>query len=154
MTHPDILRYQMRLDNLFRKFDDLITYPEILSHWSRYLCILVSGYIEESVHVIFREYSRSKSSPYVANYVETKLAAFQNPKMGLILELNGAFNQEWRVELEKEVEGEIKDSINSIVDVRNKVAHGKDVGITPSVLKNYYKNAKKFVCLLETKCST
>ena len=143
----------MRLDSLFKKFDDMVDDHELLAHWSRYLCILVSGYLEESIRTIFREYSRSKSSPYVANYVETKLDSFQNPKMGLILKLNGSFNQKWQKDLEEAVEDEIKDSVNSIVNVRNQVAHGKNVGITPSILKNYYKNAKKLICLLENQCS-
>ena len=152
MTNLEILRNQKRLDYLFTKFDALTEDYELLSHWSRYLCVLVSGYLEESIRILLREYSKTKSTPYVANYVETKLNSFCNPKMGIILGLTGAFSQEWQKNIETAVKGEIKSSVDSIVDIRHKIAHGKNVGITPSILKNYYRNAKKLIRLLEHQC--
>jgi len=153
MTHPEIHSFQSKLDYLFTKLKLLDHDAELLAHWARYLCVLVSGYLEVSIRTIFREYSKSKSSPNVANFVEAKLNAFQNPKMGLILELNGSFSHAWQLDLEKLVKDEIKQSVDSIVNIRNKVAHGQNVGITPSLLKYYYKNAKKLVLLLESQCT-
>lgn len=152
MRNREIASYEMRLDRLFKKFDNLTDDPELLAHWSRYLCILVSGYLEESIRTIFRVYSRTKSSPNVANHVETSLQHFQNPKMELILTLCGSFSQQWRNSLEEISKDEIKDSINSIVNTRNRVAHGEDVGITPGILRNYYKNAKRLIDSLEKEC--
>lgn len=153
MTYKEIISFQMRLDHLFERFKDLSEDPELLAHWSRYLCVLVSGYLEESIQTIYREYSRSKSAPNVANYVESRLKGFQNPKIGKILGLTASFNKEWEQALENTINDEIKHAVDSIVNIRNKVAHGKDVGITPSRLGHYYKRAKDLVNFLCKQCT-
>ena len=152
MTHVEILRYQMRLDHLFTKFDQLTGDAEIMAHWSRYLCVLLSGYLENAIRIIFREYTRGKSAPNVYNYVEHKLNEFQNPKMGRIMDLTASFNTHWFRELEESTDNEMKDVINSIVNIRNQVVHGQDAGITPATLRNYYREAQKFVQQLERQC--
>jgi hypothetical protein len=35
-----------RLDEAFEKGKAFMTEPELQSHWSRYLCVLVSGFLE------------------------------------------------------------------------------------------------------------
>ena len=84
----EIHRQRQRLDSLFlkaREFPD----AELQSHWCRYLCILVSGFLENAVEHCLSEYTRTRSNEYVLNYVQTKLYGFQNPKMGSIIELFG-----------------------------------------------------------------
>ena len=64
MKAKSIWENKLYLDNLFSKGDEIyiklekgITKDdELLSHWSRYLCVLVSGWIEVSVIRIYREY--------------------------------------------------------------------------------------------------
>ncbi len=66
----------------------------------------------------------------VANFVESRLRQFQNPKMGSILDLAGGFSQELRKRLDSNTKGQLGESVNSIVDNRHKIAHGESVGIT------------------------
>ena len=97
--------------------------------------------------------SQKTSALNIQNYVTKQLSNFQNPPSGKISDLVGSFNQEWKRELNDTIEGEIKDSIDSIVNIRNKVAHGEDLGITLSTIKNYYKNAVKLIIFLENQCN-
>jgi hypothetical protein len=91
MKNIEVVRYQQRLDSLFEKVKD-ISDIELQSHWARYLCILVSGYLETSVRAIYNEYSRKRTDENVANYVSSRLKGFQSPKMANIVDLTRAFS--------------------------------------------------------------
>ena len=90
---------KQRLDHLFNKVGLINDDLELQAHWSRYLCVLVSGFIETSVQDIFYEYSKTKSDVFVANFIERSLERFYNPKMEKILNLTGKFNLEWENQL-------------------------------------------------------
>lgn len=155
MSDKEILRYKRQLDDLFTKVSTLDSDLEMQSHWARYLCIRVSGFLEVAVSIIYKKYAKDKAHPFVVNYVEKQLSSFQNPKMEKILNITRSFNPKWAEELELELgnNSEIKDSIDSIVDVRNKIAHGENVGITYIRIKRYYEIAFELVEFLEKQCN-
>jgi hypothetical protein len=155
MSDKEILGYKRQLDDLFTKVSTLDSDLEMQSHWARYLCIRVSGFLEVAVSIIYKKYAKDKAHPFVVNYVEKQLSSFQNPKMEKILNITRSFNPKWAEELELELgnNSEIKDSIDSIVDVRNKIAHGENVGITYIRIKRYYEVALKLVEFLEQQCN-
>ena len=152
MKNKEVVRYKQQLDNLFEKTKFLPEDSEILSHWSRYLCVRVSGFLEVSVRAIYGQYADNKASPFVVNYVKSQLSNFQNPNMEKILNISRAFNPAWAEKLEEITEGEIKDAIVSIVNARHSIAHGGATGITYSKIHNYYRSAIKLVELLEEQC--
>jgi hypothetical protein len=148
----EVLSYEKRLDNLFQQTKSLSDDPFIQSHWARYLCVLSAGYLETSVRLIYSEYARKRSSSQVANYVDAQLRNFQSAKMNNILQLAGMFNPEWKDRLATETNGELSDSVNSIISNRHQIAHGKDTGVSLANLKIWYKNATKVIELLESLC--
>jgi RiboL-PSP-HEPN len=153
MKNIEVVRYKQQLDDLFAKISNLPVEEEIQSHWARYLCIRVSGFLEISISSIYSKYAKDKSAPFVANYIEKKLSSFQNPTMDKITKLVSDFSPEWSEQLKELVDGEIKDSIDSIVAVRNQIAHGGNVGITYVRIGNYYKVAIKLIDILEKQCN-
>ncbi len=154
MSDKEILRYKRQLNDLFDKVSTLESDLEMQSHWARYLCIRVSGFLEVAVSTIYKNYAKDKAAPFVFNYIDKQLSGFQNPNMEKILNITRAFSADWAKEIELELSknSEIKDSIDSIVKNRNKIAHGENVGITYSRMKVYYENALKLVKLLEEQC--
>ena len=145
---------QNKLDNLFAKYstlppDDI----ELHSHWTRYLCVLASGYIEISIRHIYSSYARDKTDPKTAKYISSQLERFRNPKMGNIVSLTRMFDDAWAIELETETEDKIKNSVDSIVNNRHQIAHGRDTNISYSYMKSYYDDAKELIELLMTQCS-
>jgi len=153
MKNIEIVRYQQRLDNLFNRIAIFWEDIELQSHWARYLCILTSGFLEVSVRAIYAQYATTKAAPYIANFVDSQLKGFQNPKMEKILELTRMFNPEWEERLKTATEGELKDAVDSIVANRNKIAHGESVGITYARIHRYYENAVKVVELIDNQCN-
>jgi hypothetical protein len=146
-----IHQQKQRLDELFKTaggFSD----PELQSHWSRYLCVLVCGFLENSVELCLSEYSKRAASPLVSNFVSAKLRNFHSPKMGKILDLIGSFSPNWRTQVETATRGHLSDSVTSIVENRNKIAHGESVGLSIRSLTTYYKDAVEVIDLLEKTC--
>ncbi len=138
-----------RLDSLFTKTANFSDDLELQAHWAKYLCILVSGFIESSIRGIFYNYAKSKSNISVSKFVENNLKLFYNPKMEKILHLTSKFNLEWERELRESTKGELKDSIDSIVANRNQIAHGENVNISFSLMRGYYNNAVKVINKIE-----
>lgn len=153
MKSVEVLRRQQRLDSLFKKITVLSGDIELQSQWARYLCVLVSGFLEASLRIVISEYARKRATDDVGNYVESQLSEFRNPNMERILKLVRSFNPAWADELEATVEGEIKDAVDSIVSNRNIIAHGDDVGISFSRISDYYKRAVKVIDWLNDKTS-
>jgi len=154
MKNIRVISDKQRLDTLFSKIKELPSDDfELKSHWARYLCILVSGFLETGIREIYAEYTRKKASPYVVNYVVAQLNSLQNPKMEKILQLARCFNPEWEKSLRESTEGELKDSVDSIVNNRNQIAHGKQTGITYNTISSYYNDAIKVIELIEKQCN-
>ena len=152
MKNIEIRRYKQRLDSLFQQIPALSEDIELQAHWAKYLCVLVSGFMEISVRTIYSQYAREKAEPRVANFVYSQLKSFHNPKMEKILELTKSFSPEWEDNLRNATEGELKDAVDSIVANRNRIAHGEDVGITYVRMHSYYQNIIKTVRLISEQC--
>lgn len=146
-----IYRQQQRLDELFDRVKDM-TDVELQSHWCRYLCVLTCGFLENSVELCLSEYSKRRCNDNIGNYVQAKLSGFQNPKMGAVLDLFGSFNPEWRIRLDEVTQGQLADSVNSIVGNRHKIAHGDSVSLSLNSLRTYYRDALKVVEIMCSIC--
>ena len=141
-----------RLKATFSRIESLsIEDLETRSDFARYLCVLVSGFVETAVSELAIEYCKMCSSPAVSNYVQSQLTHLQNVKAERLLQLVGSFNPQWRTELEVYIDGSRKDALDSVVDLRNKIAHGESVSVTYIRIKEYYKNIDEIIDFLEVR---
>lgn len=150
-----ILSHRQRLDSLFSKISSVSNLTD-QAEWAKYLCVLVSGFIEESLRILLEEYVSKNSTPNVQKFVGKQISNITNCKTSRILEILGKFNQDWvddfsnQLETNSSIRGEIKDSIDSVIANRHKIAHGKNVGITYTKISTYYNHIKKAVDILES----
>jgi hypothetical protein len=114
--------------------DDL----ELKSDLSKYLCVLVSGFLETAVSTCAIEYCRKRSIPQVAKYATQQLSQIQNLKTEKLLQVVGSFDADWRARLEPFIKDGRKDAVDSVVDLRNKIAHGENVTVTFSRVNDYF----------------
>lgn len=133
--------------------DSLASDPEIQAHWARYLCVLISGFLETSLQDILTQHAECTASKTTARYVARRLGQFQNAKMQQIYDLVGSFDEDWQVRLKSECEGEIAAAIDAIVSNRHSIAHGRDVGMSLVSIKAYYANVVKLLDLVEGRCA-
>jgi hypothetical protein len=150
MSLVDITSQRQRLDELFEKAKGLD--PEVQSHWSRYLCVLISGFLENSVRFTYAEYASYRSHAHVLNFIESNLKGFQNPRMNLILDMAGSFSSDWRNDLKAKTDGQLSDSVTSIVVNRHSIVHGRSVQLSMSVLRQYYDDVRKVIELMRQQC--
>lgn len=145
-------RYRSRLKALFDSIKDLPDDGHLKAHYARYLCILMSGYLEVSVKEVLGGYAKKCTNEKVCKFVSTHVNKLQNPKMEKILELCGAFSINWQEQLTILVEGEIRDAVDSVVNTRNQIAHGQDTGITLTSVQKYFQQLEKLVAHMKDVC--
>ena len=143
-----------RLNATFIRIGSLSTADlEVRSDFARYLCILVSGFVETALSELAAEHCRKRSASTVSNYAQSQLARLQNVKSERLLQLMGAFDPKMRIEIEQFIDGPRKDALDSVVDLRNKIAHGESVGVTYVRIKDYYKRISEIIDFVEAKLS-
>ena len=154
MNNREVARQKQRLDSLFQSTQGASSNDLTLqSHWARYLCILVAGFLENALKEIYSEYIKSKASKPIVDYAVHHLMSLQNPKAQRFLDLAGSFQREWRKELEEFIsEKGRKDAIDSIMKNRHEIAHGKDTGITIARIKTYFDLSIEVVEFIESQC--
>ncbi len=134
----EVSRLRKRLDATFGRMPSSTIDAEIQADYAKYLCVLVSGFLENSIVALLLHYVEKRSAPEVAAFVERELDRWTNPNVEKILQLFGSFNNEWRDTLCAYIVDQRKDSINSIVALRHKIAHGESVGTTLYQVKVHY----------------
>jgi hypothetical protein len=157
MKNRSVYSNKQKLDSLFEhmKVISTLNNAQIESQWATYLCIRVSGLLETSIQSIYTSYCENKAHPNIIKYVLSvfKARRSQNMKPETLLNLAGAFNEHWRIELESYLleEGR-KDAIESIVNLRNNAAHGGTQSTTYSYAKDYYKKVWEVIVFIDNQC--
>ena len=55
------------------------------------------------------------------------------------MQLVGSFDQDWRTRLEEFLKDGRKEAVDSVVELRNKIAHGDNVTVTFTRVFEYFK---------------
>jgi hypothetical protein len=147
-----VIRVRRRLDQTFARIGSVSGDVELQGDFAKYLCILVSNYVENAVAELVLEYVRRRAAPPVVNYVERQLSRFTNPNVRKICDLLGGFEADLRREFESFVVDEREAAINSIVAIRNQIAHGESAGVSYARIKSYYDAANDVVDHLASLC--
>jgi len=123
----EVDRQRQHLDTTFSRARGLSADAELPSDFARYLCVLVSGFVEQATTELLLEYIRTRSDPRIQRYVERRVRHLTNLKTQRLIDEIGAMDPEWRSTLEAFIIDEYKDALDGIVDLRNHVAHGRHV---------------------------
>jgi hypothetical protein len=130
--------YRRRLDNLVARAKDLSFDEELLAHWSRYLAVLMSGYLEVAIGELCLQHVETRSHPNIRNYVYADVReSLRNPKFGRVADLLGKFDSSFSEGLRKAVSPETIEAIDGIVDAKNHIAHGEDHGVTMGTVRRW-----------------
>lgn len=125
---------------------------ELMGHWGRYLCVLVAGFLENALTVLYSSYVVRGANTSVANYSIRKLENIMNPKASKFVETARSFSKEWGEELEaylNDDDGRRKNAIDSIMNSRHQIAHGKATGISVAYVRSYLSDCVDVVEFVE-----
>ena len=143
----EVRRLETRLDATFQRVKSLGPNVdiEVQSDFARYLCVLVSGYLEKAVAELVLDHARRNGGATLQRFVEYETRRFTNANSRRLLDLVGSFHPDWRRSLETFMVDDIKDAVDSVVSLRHTIAHGGTVGVTYQTIGGYYERVKKVV---------
>jgi hypothetical protein len=134
---------------------DLSQDPELLGHWGRYLCILTAGFLENTLRILYSSHAERRAVASVATYVVAQLARIQNPKASRFIEVSRAFDKKWAHDLEAfldEDDGRRRNAIDSIMNNRHLIAHGRSSSISVARVREYFTAINEVADYLESQC--
>lgn len=128
---------------------------ELQGHWGRYLCVLVSGFLENAIRSVYTDFVSQVDDPHIIQYIQKSLKRIHNPKAGRFIEIANQFKEDWGKELEQHFKDhpENKEAIDSIMNTRNLVAHGQDSDISVNRVRGYLENSVKVIEFIENQCA-
>src|SRR5207302_300181 len=109
---------------------------EVQADFAKYFCILVSGFLENSLIALVLDVAQRRSAPEIALFVERQLDYWTNPNCEKICQLLGDFNPGWRTAVDAYLVDERKAAVNSLVALRHRIAHGESVGTSLAQVKD------------------
>lgn len=128
---------------------------ELQGHWGKYVCVLASGFIENSISLVYTEFVASAASPHVIKYTQNSLKKIQNPKASKFQDVAFQFKREWGQALKGyfEAHPEYKDAIDSIMRNRHLIVHGKNCNISIHQVKEYLEKSVFVIEFIEDQCA-
>lgn len=134
------------LDATFQRIDKVdFSELELRADFSRYLCVLVSGYLEQSIRNASADFARARASPAIANFVVKGTSRLMNLSSNKLKEHLLAFDAQWETQLNALLSDETKDAVDSVVALRHGIAHGQAADVTFERISRYYKEVKRVV---------
>lgn len=156
MQNQEITRQIQQLQSLFSSTaiacgGDI----EMQAHWARYLCILCAGFLENSLKEVYATFVSNAASPPVARFTISTLNKVQNPKTTKFIDTARSFKSQWGDDLEIFVNQDgRREAINSIMNNRHQIAHGKVVDITIARIKDYFGKSIQVIEFIEDQCDS
>ncbi|MBI4215788.1 MAG: hypothetical protein HY687_00100 [Chloroflexi bacterium] len=123
------------------------------AHLANYLCVVLSGVVEECVENLVAERAKKHQDAELVNYVrEVVHKLFSNPEHGTISGLLGQFSPEYKSKFVEKIphNGKEGTSLTSIVNTKNQIAHGTNkFQLTLRDMEDYYTNVIPILEILE-----
>tara|TARA_R110002051_G_scaffold324562_1_gene422421 strand:- start:458 stop:934 length:477 start_codon:yes stop_codon:yes gene_type:complete len=140
-----------RIVSLFDLLDRESGKVDILaaSTFGQFMAVKSGGFVETSVQQTMYEYAKRKSDTQIASYVlkqATYLNSLNCEKISKFLE---PFNKDWWNEIAGHCPRTALESIDSLKNVRDDVAHGKHNGTGLRIVRGYFDDAVKFSTALQ-----
>ncbi|UOQ75210.1 HEPN domain-containing protein [Hymenobacter cellulosilyticus] len=139
-----IERLERKLDSLFLVVDALPE-GEAKARLADYLCIRIAGLIERVVKQLVGDFMDGASQQEINKYVTTKLSSVTNLNHIKLAKLLESFSIDWQDEYTRNATDAEIASLDSILRLRNSIAHGGDQTTGYSNVKAHYANVKTVI---------
>lgn len=146
---------KLKLESQERKLDDLyqqiskVQDDEIKAHMSKYFCIKMSGYLENTIKILVANYSEKSSPQAISTYVQNSLKTTTNLSEDKLISLLKKFNDDWAVSFAEKINEQQIESLNSIISNRNSIAHGQQDNISYQIISQYFSDIKQIIGILK-----
>lgn len=145
-ARAEINRLKRSLEDLYLRCDQLDSGSEISGDMNRYMCVRVSGFLEQSLLAAARSLCEARSSREALRFSLSWLERAPNPRSDEIVKLVNRFDSAWSQQLRDLLsEDERQTRVNSLLGIRNDIAHGKNQGVSKTQVWEYYQLAVELV---------
>lgn len=147
----ELSRQYRRITALIEKAKEFEPDDVLRSHLTKYICVLCSGFIENSIYHTFSDIAESSCPPSVVlSYTKSQLYKIQNANSEKIKDLAKSFNTNWEIEIRKYLQENNRGAaINYILKDRHNIAHGRDSDITIVKLEEYLAKTVEVIKFIE-----
>ncbi len=136
----EVQRLRKQLDELFLRGDELDEASELAGDMHRYLCVRVSGFLEQSMVSLARACCENHGWGAGATFGLSWLERAPNMRSDELQRLVSRFDRTWGEELIEYLAVEERSArINALMGIRNDVAHGKNQGVSRRQVWEYYQ---------------
>lgn len=117
---------------------------------SGYLVVYISGIYEDCIEYLFIQRAGINNDEEIKNFVKTLIDHhFRNPNYENIKKMVKALDPRYKDIFYEKINNENVVALNSIINNKNNIAHGKSSNATIREIKNYHKNTLKIFEVLE-----
>lgn len=114
--------------------------PEAKSDLACLACILTCAMVEVACRHYVGRFVERRASQHVQAYVARQLYFFQNPKVEYIEDLLRSFAHGLADRFVDAITEEGNDAVNSVVNNKNQLVHGKGAGLGLDTMVRYHKD--------------
>lgn len=118
---------------------------EIQSIFAKYLCVRVSGYLECCLKEEINSFVEKRCSRQIQSFIATAIKNTTNLTSDKITETLKRFSQNWSENFKNNMTEELMQSVGSIYNNRNSIAHGGSCNISLRDVKQHYSNIQNVV---------
>ena len=122
----------------------------VQADYARYLCVLVSGFVEKATVELILEYAQDKAARPIQSYLDANLRRLTNVDKDRLLRTIGALDATWQEKLDQFIDDKRQQALNSIVGLRHDIAHGGGGGISLNQVAQYWTTIQEIVDYLNT----
>ena len=144
MSSNELQRLRERVNRVI-ELAGKVEEPEAKSDLACFACVLTSAMIEVACRHYVGRYVEKRASPAILNYVRRKLYYFQNAKTEEIDDLLRGFTASLADAFSTAIGGEGKDAIDSVVNNKNQLVHGKGAGLGLDTMERYLKDVLRAI---------
>lgn len=127
------------IDESIKKVENHTGDAEIASYLSSFLAVMICGVYEDCIEHLICQKAAKAQDPEVYQYVRSTIAeSFRNPKFARIVEILTKFSRGYADALKNNIEDKSKVALDSIVENKNAVAHGRPSNVTILDIKDYH----------------
>jgi hypothetical protein len=124
--------------------------PKISAMLAEYLTVLTCGIYEDCIEFLFGERAAASKDEQLRAFVTSAMNdRFKNPKYEKLKSLLEWFDVKYRKDFRSSIKDRTIESLDSIVDNKNSIAHGKPANITLQDFQKFHKEAIKIFPALE-----
>lgn len=148
-------KYYIRLENMLDREPENL---EDQAHWAKYICVLINGYLEQSIRELILEYVFIHTNNVTLQYIDKSWPRPLNLRCRPFGKFLEKFNKVWSIEFRRWLDenDQYEKELDAIVSSRNNIAHGKEANATNVTLPFVKKKlmvANELVKFLELQVS-